>query len=158
MEYDSLSGCLGGEMVDTQDSNLMLKSRTETEISRTLTIAHEFITILHPENQPHSDHQPLDSMEKKEGWESPMFFMNKKFIWSQRFGHPWLSKPGDDGPNPLSISTQILDLVQTCDLRHKFLNWAKHLLLIAQWGNAKCYKLFSEKKGYENTFSRTEIN
>uniref|UniRef100_A0A0V0H795 Putative ovule protein n=1 Tax=Solanum chacoense TaxID=4108 RepID=A0A0V0H795_SOLCH len=88
MEYDSLSRCLGGEMVDTQDSNLMLKSRTETEISRTLTIAREFITILHPENQPHSDHQPLDSMEKKRDGSSPKFFMNKKFIWSQRFGHP----------------------------------------------------------------------
>lgn len=78
MEYDSLSRCLGSEMVDTQDSNLMLKSRTETEISRTLTIAHEFITILHPENQPHSDHQQLDSMKKKEGWESPQVFYEQE--------------------------------------------------------------------------------
>lgn len=63
----------------------MLKSRTETEISRTLTIAHEFITILHPKNQPHLDHQPLDSMEKKldsmekkEGWESPQVFYEQE--------------------------------------------------------------------------------
>lgn len=65
-------------MVDTQDSNLMLKSRTETEIWRILTIEHEFITILHPENQPHSDHQPQDSMEKKEGWESPQVFYEQE--------------------------------------------------------------------------------